>query len=124
MNTALSACGACWPSYTKMCSFGDPAASHGRIVSPLRGIGLPCARDACKAVVEPRTRFARVRVDPKERWCAGPGNVAGRVTPDPTPWTVELLRIAERLEAKTTQTRWTDRTEVLLERDFVVGAYV
>jgi hypothetical protein len=28
------------------------------------------------------------------------------------------------LEAKTKQTRWTDRTDVLIERDFVVSAYV
>ena len=42
---------------------------------------------------------------------------------DPTPWQVELLKVAERLEAKTKQTRWTDRTDVLLERYFIVGAY-
>ena len=44
--------------------------------------------------------------------------------PDPTPWKVELVNVAARLEAKTRQSRWTDRTDVLLERDFVVGAYV
>jgi hypothetical protein len=42
---------------------------------------------------------------------------------DPTPWADELVRVAARLEAKTKQTRWTDRTDVLIERDFVVGAY-
>jgi hypothetical protein len=46
------------------------------------------------------------------------------VIPDPTPWRVELVKLAARLEAKTKQSRWTDRTDVLLERDFVVGAYV
>jgi len=45
------------------------------------------------------------------------------VSPEPTPWAVELLRVAERLEARTKQARWTDRTDLLLERDFVVGAY-
>ena len=43
---------------------------------------------------------------------------------DPTPWGVELAKVAERLQAKTKQTRWTDRTDVLVERDFIVGAYV
>jgi hypothetical protein len=43
--------------------------------------------------------------------------------PDLTPWRLELVRIAERLEAKTKQTRWTARTDVLVERDFVAGAY-
>ncbi len=43
---------------------------------------------------------------------------------DLTPWTVELAAVAQRLEAKTKQTRWTDRTDVLIERDFVVSAYV
>ena len=40
-----------------------------------------------------------------------------------TPWQLELVTIAGRLEAKTKQTRWTDRTEVLLEREFIAGAY-
>ncbi len=44
--------------------------------------------------------------------------------PDLTPWADELVRVAARLEAKTKQTRWTDRTDVLIERDFVVSAYV
>lgn len=43
---------------------------------------------------------------------------------DPTPWTGELAAVAQRLEAKTKQTRWTQRTDVLIERDFVVSAYV
>jgi hypothetical protein len=40
-----------------------------------------------------------------------------------TPWQLELVKIAERLEAKTKQTRWTERTEMLLEREFIAGAY-
>ncbi len=39
------------------------------------------------------------------------------------PWKDELVKIADRLEAKTKQTRWTDRTGYLIERDFVVSAY-
>jgi hypothetical protein len=42
---------------------------------------------------------------------------------DPAPWKAELRGVAERLEAKTKQTRWTARTDVLIERDVVVGAY-
>ncbi len=42
---------------------------------------------------------------------------------DPTPWADELLRVAERLQAKTKQTRWTARTDVLIERDYAVSAY-
>ena len=38
-------------------------------------------------------------------------------------WKEELVKVAERLEAKTKQRRWTDRTDYLIERDFVVGAY-
>ncbi len=44
--------------------------------------------------------------------------------PDAAGWKDELVRVAARLEAKTNQTRWTDRTDVLIERDFVVSAYV
>jgi hypothetical protein len=42
---------------------------------------------------------------------------------DPAPWRTELVRVADRLEAKTKQARWTDRTEYLIERDFVAAAY-
>jgi hypothetical protein len=45
------------------------------------------------------------------------------VTLVPSPWEVELARVAAHLEAKTKQARWTDRTDVLIEREFVVGAY-
>jgi hypothetical protein len=38
-------------------------------------------------------------------------------------WKEELVKVAERLEAKTKQRRWADRTHYLIERDFVVGAY-
>jgi hypothetical protein len=55
---------------------------------------------------------------------AGERDTVGAMVPDPTPWGVELAKVAERLEAKTKQTRWTDRTDVLIERDFIVGAYV
>ena len=42
---------------------------------------------------------------------------------DAVQWKDELVKVADRLEAKTKQTRWTDRTGVLVERDFIVGAY-
>lgn len=43
--------------------------------------------------------------------------------PEATPWADELVLVAERLEARTKQSRWTGRTGYLIERDFVVGAY-
>jgi hypothetical protein len=45
------------------------------------------------------------------------------VIDDSIPWKDELVKVADRLEAKTKQRRWTDRTGYLIERDFVVGAY-
>jgi hypothetical protein len=38
-------------------------------------------------------------------------------------WKGELVNVADRLEAKTKQTRWTERTGYLIERDFVVSAH-
>jgi hypothetical protein len=45
------------------------------------------------------------------------------VIDDSIPWKDELVRVADRLEAKTRQKRWTDRTGYLIERDFMVSAY-
>jgi hypothetical protein len=45
------------------------------------------------------------------------------VIDDPVPWADELVKVADRLEAKTKQTRWTDRTGYLVERDFVLSAH-
>ena len=42
---------------------------------------------------------------------------------DAFPWKDELVKAADRLEAKTKQARWTDRTGYLIERDFMVSAY-
>ena len=42
---------------------------------------------------------------------------------DSIPWKEELLKVADRLDAKTKQKRWTDRTGYLIERDFMVSAY-
>ncbi len=42
---------------------------------------------------------------------------------DPVPYIDELVKIADRLEAKTRQKRWTGRTGYLIERDFAAGAY-
>lgn len=39
------------------------------------------------------------------------------------PWKDELIKVAERLEAKTKQRRWAPMTEFLIERDVVMGAY-
>jgi hypothetical protein len=38
-------------------------------------------------------------------------------------WKEELVRVAFRLEAKTKQTRWTYKTGVVIEQDFVASAY-
>jgi hypothetical protein len=38
-------------------------------------------------------------------------------------WKRELVKVADRLEAKTKQVRWTNRTGYLIERDFVMSAY-
>jgi hypothetical protein len=45
------------------------------------------------------------------------------VTDDARAWKAELVRVADRLEAKTKQARWTDKTDFLIERDFIFGAY-
>ena len=38
-------------------------------------------------------------------------------------WKEELVRVADRLEAKTKQTRWTHKTGFFIEQDLVVSAY-
>lgn len=43
---------------------------------------------------------------------------------DSTPWREDLLRIAERLEKRKTQKRWTERTTYLVERDMTLGAFI
>jgi hypothetical protein len=45
------------------------------------------------------------------------------VVEDAIQWKDELVTVADRLEAKTKQTRWTDRTGYLIERDFILSAY-
>ncbi|OBK72748.1 hypothetical protein [Mycobacterium sp. 1274761.0] len=45
------------------------------------------------------------------------------MTEDPGLWQDALVEIAVRLEAKTRQSRWTARTDHLIERDFALGAY-
>jgi hypothetical protein len=45
------------------------------------------------------------------------------VIEDAIPWKDELVNVADRLEAKTKQTRWTERTGYLIERDFIVSAH-
>jgi hypothetical protein len=45
------------------------------------------------------------------------------VIEDALPWKEELVKVADRLEAKTKQARWTDRTGYLIERDFIVSAH-
>jgi hypothetical protein len=45
------------------------------------------------------------------------------VISDSIPWREELLRVADRLEQKKTQRRWTERSSFLVERDVMVSAY-
>ncbi|MFI6779300.1 hypothetical protein [Nocardia sp. NPDC050412] len=42
---------------------------------------------------------------------------------DSIPWKDELLKIANRLEAKTMQKRWPERSGFLVERDVMLSAY-
>lgn len=42
---------------------------------------------------------------------------------DSVPWREELWRIADRLEKKAQQKRWTDRSSFLVERDMMTSAY-
>jgi hypothetical protein len=42
---------------------------------------------------------------------------------DSIPWKDDLFKVANRLEAKTKQKRWTERTGYLIERDFMVSAF-
>jgi hypothetical protein len=42
---------------------------------------------------------------------------------DPYPWREELLRVADRLEKRKAQRRWTERTMFLIERDIMLSAY-
>ncbi len=42
---------------------------------------------------------------------------------DSIPSKDELVKVADRLEAKTEQKRWTERTGYLIEQDFMVSAY-
>lgn len=42
---------------------------------------------------------------------------------DSIPWKQELEKVADRLERRKTQKRWTDRTSFLVERDIMVSAY-
>ncbi|OZC86451.1 hypothetical protein CH254_18085 [Rhodococcus sp. 06-412-2C] len=42
---------------------------------------------------------------------------------DSTPWKDELIAVADRLQKKTTQKRWTERSGFLVERDLMVSAY-
>jgi hypothetical protein len=55
----------------------------------------------------------RFSTDPKEQGMIG----------DSVPWKEELLRVAEVLERRTTQRRWTERTSFLVERDIMTAAY-
>ncbi|WP_157756109.1 hypothetical protein [Nocardiopsis dassonvillei] len=42
---------------------------------------------------------------------------------DSIPWREELIRVADRLEKRKTQRRWTGRTGFLIERDIMTSAY-
>ena len=47
----------------------------------------------------------------------------GGVIDDSIPWKEDLLRVADVLERRTRQRRWTERTSFLVERDVMNGAY-
>jgi hypothetical protein len=47
----------------------------------------------------------------------------GGVIGDSVPWKEELLRVAEVLDRRTRQRRWTERTSFLVERDVMNAAY-
>lgn len=42
---------------------------------------------------------------------------------DSVPWKEELLRVAQSIERRTTQRRWTERTSFLVERDLMNAGY-
>lgn len=42
---------------------------------------------------------------------------------DSTPWRNELLRVADRLERRQSQLRWTEQSLFLVERDVMISAY-
>lgn len=42
---------------------------------------------------------------------------------DSIPWRDELLKVADRLERKSLQTRWTERSSFIVERDIMTSAY-
>jgi hypothetical protein len=42
---------------------------------------------------------------------------------DSIPWKEELLRVAQSIERRTTQRRWTERTSFLVERDLMNAGY-
>jgi hypothetical protein len=42
---------------------------------------------------------------------------------DSVPWKEELLKVADRLEARKARRRWTERSSFLVERDLMVSAY-
>lgn len=42
---------------------------------------------------------------------------------DSVPWKEDLYRVAERLDRRGTQSRWTERTAFLVERDVMVGCF-
>lgn len=42
---------------------------------------------------------------------------------DSIPWRDELLRVADRLERKSLQKRWTERSSFMVERDIMTSAY-
>jgi hypothetical protein len=45
------------------------------------------------------------------------------VIDDAFPWREDLLKVADRLEQKKTQRRWTERSSYLVERDVMISAY-
>jgi hypothetical protein len=53
----------------------------------------------------------------------GEGRQTDTVISDSEPWKAELLKTADRLDRRSIQERWTDRSGFLVERDIMLGAY-
>lgn len=59
-----------------------------------------------------------------KRWSAGDLRTYNPfVISDSVPWKVELRRVADRLEKRKGQKRWTEQTSFIVERDVMVAAY-
>jgi hypothetical protein len=85
-----------------------------------RAVGHDMHRHRHRALLSRLARKLRTGISPR----SGSREPYSRcVVDDSALWRDELLKTAARLEARTKQTRWTDRTGYLIERDFAASAY-